>query len=110
MSAVVFGAPFSPDEKYLHSFDHKIEAVYHGPTQPTSTGLDPYANAKRLGLYREIGPHKYAHINASEIVGRIMQSRSLYEERQRKKGVKGIDEAAVQRREQEQRDQETRKA
>jgi len=65
-------------------------------------------DAKKLGLYREIGAHSYAHINATEIVGRILKSRDMYEERQRVKGVKGIGEEAVRRREEMEREQADR--
>lgn len=61
---------------------------------------DPYLDTKVLGIYKEISTHKYAHINAEEIVNRILKSREMYEERQRVKGVKGIGEEAVRRREQ----------
>lgn len=65
---------------------------------------DPYAPAKDLGLYREIGSHDFQHVNAGEIVQRILRSRQLYEERQKKKGEKGAGEEAVRRREQMEKD------
>jgi ethanolamine-phosphate cytidylyltransferase len=60
---------------------------------------DPYLAAKELGIYREIGAHDFAHVNAGQIVQRILKSRDMYEERQRVKGVKGIGEEAQKRRE-----------
>jgi ethanolamine-phosphate cytidylyltransferase len=60
---------------------------------------DPYSAAKTMGVYREIGEHNFAHVNAGQIVQRIMKSRDMYEERQRVKGVKGIGEDAQRRRE-----------
>ena len=72
---------------------------------------DPYAAAKRMGIYREIGYHDFAGVNAGQIVQRIMKSRDMYEERQRVKGVKGIGEDAQRRREkmeEEQRMKESR--
>lgn len=60
---------------------------------------DPYTAAKDMGLYKEIGQHDFADVNAEQIVQRIMKSRALYEERQRVKGVKGIGEEAQRRRE-----------
>lgn len=73
---------------------------------------DPYAAAKEMGIYKEIGKHDFANVNAGQIVQRIMKSRDMYEERQRVKGVKGIGEDALRRREQmeeEQRVKENRK-
>lgn len=60
---------------------------------------DPYTAAKDMGLYKEIGQHDFADVNAEQIVQRIMKSRALYEERQRVKGAKGIGEEAQRRRE-----------
>lgn len=109
MSAVVFGAPFEPTEHFLKAYRHPLQAVYHGPLE-TSPGEDPYRFVKALGLYREIPSHKYANIDATEIAQRIMKSRDLYEERQRAKGVKGIGEEAVRRREELERQQAERTA
>ena len=99
VSAVIFGAPFSPDKGFLITLPYDISAVYHGPTTSAPPHYDPYADVKTLALYREVPTHPYAHINATEIVGRILKSREQYEERQRVKGVKGIGEEAVRRRE-----------
>jgi len=52
-----------------------------------------------MGIYREIGMHDFAGVNAGQIVQRIMKSRDMYEERQRVKGVKGIGEEAQRVRE-----------
>ena len=52
-----------------------------------------------MGIYKEIGQHDFAGVNAGQIVQRIMKSRDMYEERQRVKGVKGIGEEAKRRRE-----------
>lgn len=60
---------------------------------------DPYAAARALGIYREIGAHAFAEVNAGEIVQRIMKSRDLYEARQRAKGVKAEVEKAARERE-----------
>jgi ethanolamine-phosphate cytidylyltransferase len=72
---------------------------------------DPYVAAKWMGIYREIGNHEFAGVNAGQIVQRILKSRDMYEERQRVKGVKGIGEDAQRRREkmeEEQRIKESR--
>lgn len=60
---------------------------------------DPYTAPKELGIYKEIGNHDFANVNAEQIVQRIMKSRAMYEERQRVKGMKGIGEEAQRRRE-----------
>jgi len=105
ISAMIFGAAFVPDSAFLGSLPYKVTAVYHGPTASAPPTEDPYADAKKLNLYREVSDHKYSHINATEIVGRILKSRDMYEERQRVKGVKGIGEEAVRRREEMERKQ-----
>jgi len=75
------------------------DAVYHGPTSFMPLTYDPYAAAKKKGIYRGIGNHEFAGVNAGQIVQRILKSRDMYEERQRVKGVKGIGEDAQRRRE-----------
>jgi len=45
-----------------------------------------------MGMFREIGTHPYQHVNAGEIVQRILKSREAYEERQRVKRQKVIQE------------------
>ena len=69
-----------------------------------TTVHDPYVDAKALGLYKEIPDHPYSHINADQIVDRILKSRAMFEERQRVKGVKAIGEEGVRRREQMERE------
>lgn len=75
-------------------------AVYHGPTSFIPLTFDPYAAAKDMKLYREIGNHDFQHVNAGEVVQRIMKSREMYEERQRSKLEKARREEAAQREEQ----------
>jgi ethanolamine-phosphate cytidylyltransferase len=60
---------------------------------------DPYTFARSLKIFKEIPQHDFQHVNAGEIVERILKSRAMYEERQRAKGVKGAGEEAVKRRE-----------
>jgi len=50
--------------------------------------FDPYVDAKKLRIFKQIEPHSFMSVNAGEIVERIVKSRSRYEERQRLKGVK----------------------
>jgi len=98
--AVVFGAPFSPSRAYLQAMPMgAVVAVYHGPTTFMPSPSDPYVEAKEMGILREIGSHPYAHVNAGEIVMRIMRGRQAFEERQRRKGEKAIGEEATRERE-----------
>ncbi|KAH7362590.1 ethanolamine-phosphate cytidylyltransferase [Plectosphaerella cucumerina] len=100
VNAVVFGAPFTPTKAYLTSLPWGTpDAVYHGPTNFMPLTYDPYTAAKELGLMREVGPHTFSEVNAGTIVQRIMKSRDMYEERQRKKGVKAAVEEAARNRE-----------
>lgn len=61
---------------------------------------DPYEAPKEMGIFQEVGDHNFSNVNAGQIVERILKSRTMYEERQRVKGVKGIGEEATRRREQ----------
>ncbi|KIV88932.1 hypothetical protein PV10_08558 [Exophiala mesophila] len=98
--AVVFGAPFSPSKPYLDALPMgKISAVYHGPTAFMPSTYDPYSDAKDMGILKEIPEHPYAHVNAGEIVQRIMKGRQAFEDRQRRKGEKAVGEEAVKQRE-----------
>lgn len=98
--AIVFSAPFTPTKSFLEPFPHgPPSAVYHGPTSFMPLNYDPYTAPKAMGIFREVGEHDYQSVNAGTIVQRIMRSRDMYEERQRVKGVKGIGEEAVKRRE-----------
>lgn len=114
IQAVVFGAPFTPTVEYLTSLPTGTPvAVYHGPTSFMQLTFDPYTGPKSLGIFREIGDHEFAHVNAGEIVQRIMKSRDMYEARQRAKGVKaGLESAARQREilEEEQKQKEAERA
>jgi ethanolamine-phosphate cytidylyltransferase len=100
VNSVIFGAPFTPTRAYLTSTPWGTpDAVYHGPTSFMPLTYDPYTAPKEMGIYREIGMHDFAGVNAGQIVQRIMKSRDMYEERQRVKGVKGIGEEAQRIRE-----------
>ena len=71
---------------------------------------DPYTAPKEMGIYKEIGQHDFANVNAGEIVQRIMKSRDMYEERQRVKGMKGVGEEAQRRREQMEEEQRAKES
>ena len=97
---VVFGAPFTPTEAYLTSLPvGRPDAIYYGPTAFMPLTYDPYTAPKAMGIFKEIGDHAFANVNAGEIVQRIMKSRDLYEARQKAKGMKAEVEAAARQRE-----------
>jgi ethanolamine-phosphate cytidylyltransferase len=110
--AVVFGAPFSASKAFLLSLPYggAPAAVCHGTTSFMPLTFDPYAAAKKLGLYREIANHDFQNVNAGEIVARIMKGRAMYEERQRLKGEKGMTEEAEKRRQEMEREAERERA
>lgn len=111
VNAVIFGAPFTPTKSYLTSLPWGTpDAVYHGPTSFIPLTYDPYTAAKALGIYREIGTHAFQHVNAGEIVQRIMKSRDLYEARQRAKGEKAVGEQAHLEREKLEEEQRAKEA
>ncbi|KAF9693723.1 hypothetical protein EKO04_008526 [Ascochyta lentis] len=107
--AAVFGAPFSLSKAFLLTLPYGTPiAVYHGITKFMPLTYDPYAVAKTLNIYREVANHEFQNVNAAEIVARIMKSRALYEERQRKKGEKGVSEEAEKIRQEMEREQRRR--
>lgn len=104
--AIVFSAPFCPSKSYLSSLPISsststsstatpLSALYHGPTSFIPLTYDPYTAPKQLGIFHETGSHDFAHVNAGEIVQRIMKSREAYEARQRAKGVKAVVEEEI---------------
>jgi ethanolamine-phosphate cytidylyltransferase len=98
--AVLFGAPFAPTQAYLEAMPFgKIAAVYHGPTAFMPLEFDPYTDAKEMGIFKEVGDHAFSHVNAGEIVMRIMKGRQAFEERQKRKGQKAVGEEAARERE-----------
>jgi ethanolamine-phosphate cytidylyltransferase len=50
-----------------------------------------------MGVFREIDNHPFRHVNAGEIFVRISRSRGEYEERQRRKMLKGLIEEESKR-------------
>ncbi|ROT35488.1 cytidylyltransferase [Sodiomyces alkalinus F11] len=100
VNAVIFGAPFTPTKAYLTTMPWGTpDAVYHGSTAFMPLTNDPYTAAREMGIMKLVGPHHFSDVNAGTIVQRILKSRDIYEERQRKKGVKAEAEAAAKRRE-----------
>ncbi|KAI0142242.1 phosphoethanolamine cytidylyltransferase-like protein [Xylariaceae sp. FL1272] len=100
VNAVIFGAPFTPTKSYLTTLPWGTpDAVYHGPTAFIPLAYDPYTTVRDMGIFQQVPTHKFQDVNAGTIVQRILKSRDLYEERQRKKGVKAVGETAQRQRE-----------
>jgi ethanolamine-phosphate cytidylyltransferase len=101
ISAAIFGSPFSLSRAFLLALPYASPTVYHGVTTFMPLPYDPYAVPKTLGIYKEIANHGFQNVNAQEIVGRILKGREVYEERQRRKGEKGVGERGVEEDERE---------
>ena len=103
VNAVIFGAPFVPTVTYLDQLPYgRPGRVYHGPaTSYDSQKIDPYGGAKSLGIFHQIHAHQYSHINAGEIVMRVLKNRAEFEARQKAKTSKADTEEALHLREQE---------
>lgn len=67
---------------------------------PARLASDSYADARALSIFVETPAHAFQDVTTEQIVQRILDNRVQYEERQRKKGMKGTGEEAVWRREQ----------
>jgi ethanolamine-phosphate cytidylyltransferase len=96
IDSLILSAPFVPDGVFLDALEKtyggKVEAVYHGPTAFMEGEEDTYEEAKKRGIYKEVGGHRWQDVNARVIVERILRERERYEERQRKKGFKASKE------------------
>ncbi len=103
--AVVFSAPYTPNKTYLSTLPcGQPDVVMHGPTNSIGTPqdvteVDPYTDARALGIFKETPEHRFQDVDSSQIVQRILGRRREYEERQRKKGQKGVGEEAQHKRE-----------
>jgi ethanolamine-phosphate cytidylyltransferase len=89
---VIIGAPYAPSEQLINQL--RISVVCHGmqPTASCSDGTDPYAAAKKLGIYQNVDSG--CEIQTGNIIDRILKNRLAYEERNRKKEAKEVSEAA----------------
>ena len=90
MDEVIIGAPYSVTKELLEKV-YKIDVVAHGSTHTELEidGTDPYALPKKLGIYRHVETSRSA-LSTDEIVRRIIEQRTMYEERNRKKQQKEI--------------------
>lgn len=57
-----------------------------------------------MRIFREIPAHPFQHVNAEEIVQRILKSREAFEERQRAKLQKSVGEKAYKEKEEAEQD------
>lgn len=110
--SIVFNAPFIPNKSFLSTLPCRLpDVVYHGPTSSMGASLaDPYADAKGLGMFVETEKHRFQDVDAEQIVRRILNKRTQYEERQRKKGSKAAGEEAHKRREEMEKEREQERA
>lgn len=88
VDVVVIGASYIPTSELFAKFKGNVAAVFHGPTQ-----IDEGVYDQVQPLFKEIGPHKYDHMNTEFIVSRVLSNKAAYEERQRRKGWKaGVEQ------------------
>ncbi|OAX79075.1 hypothetical protein ACJ72_06609 [Emergomyces africanus] len=107
--AVIFCAPFTPNVAYLKTLPFGVpDAVYHGPTTFIPLTYDPYVAPSKLGIFRQVDSHPFQHVNAGEIVQRILKSRQAFEERQRAKLLKAATEAEFKEKEELEKQQQQR--
>ncbi|KAK2750216.1 hypothetical protein FQN55_002361 [Onygenales sp. PD_40] len=100
VNAVIFCAPFTPNIAYLKTLPFGMpDAVYHGPTTFIPLTYDPYVAPSELGIFRQVDSHPFQHVNAGEIVLRILKSREAFEARQRAKLLKSATEAEFKEKE-----------
>ena len=99
IDAVVFGAPYDVERPYLEGIpiNGAVEIVYHGKTNFFGTEYDGYGYPRQQGFLKEVPEHEFQSVNAAQIYRRIIENKDRFEERQRKKGVKAVDEAEARR-------------
>ncbi|KAG5456276.1 MAG: hypothetical protein BJ554DRAFT_4022 [Olpidium bornovanus] len=100
---VVIGAPYSVTSDVLDK-EYKVDIVAHGNTEVIRDvdGCDPYALPKARGIYVEVENPK-SNVTTDGIIRRIINQRSMYEERQRQKQRKAELEAAAEKAEKDAR-------
>ncbi|GMM34404.1 ethanolamine-phosphate cytidylyltransferase [Saccharomycopsis crataegensis] len=114
VDSMVLGAPYINTKSYFSklkaTFGVDEIKVFHGPTieiefetqdnsaEPSDKN-DVYRLERELGILQTVGAHKFDNITTESIVGRILDNRKAYEERQRKKGWKGEKEKKMEKEE-----------
>ncbi|AOW02422.1 YALIA101S01e23684g1_1 [Yarrowia lipolytica] len=96
VDAVVLQAPYIASESFVEGLAKagiQVVKIVHGATPVTDLdGQDPYAWAKKAGIYQDAPTHEFAGVSTRTIVDRVLKNRDAYEERQRKKGWKAENE------------------
>ncbi|KCV73180.1 hypothetical protein H696_00723 [Fonticula alba] len=101
---VIIGAPYSVDDVVLEHFKDVggVAVVAHGQTDtiPDVDGSDPYATARERGIFqRVLAPAgkdaidvELSAVTSEDVIRRIINRRSVYEERNRRKDQKAAVE------------------
>lgn len=101
VDAVVIGAPFLPTPLFIDLLKQKgieITRVFHGYTDVVTNhsalynAVDPYQWAKEKNMYEQLPATDASKLTTKTIVDRVLDHRRMYEDRQRKKGVKAVNE------------------
>ncbi|KJE97449.1 phosphoethanolamine-cytidyltransferase [Capsaspora owczarzaki ATCC 30864] len=86
----VIGAPYSVTEELIEHFRVSVVVQGAGEVQPDVDGQDPYRVPKAKGIFRTVESNN--PLTEKIIVQRIIDHRRLYEERNRKKELKKLEE------------------
>eukprot|EP00759_Apiculatamorpha_spiralis_P025372 PhF_6_TR28346/c0_g1_i1/m.42029/K00967/PCYT2; ethanolamine-phosphate cytidylyltransferase len=78
---VVMGVPYAVTEELIKSLG--VHVVLHGTVHEGKPKEDPYAVAKKLGVYAEVDT--MSDLTTDSIIHRIMEQRQRFEERNKKK-------------------------
>lgn len=101
VDAVIIGAPFLPTPLFAELLEEgnvNVTRVFRGHTDVVSNrsdavnAVDPYQWAEERGLFEQLPESETSSLTTKQIVDRVLDHRRLYEERQRKKGVKAVNE------------------
>ncbi|KAJ3170665.1 Ethanolamine-phosphate cytidylyltransferase [Geranomyces variabilis] len=93
---VIIGAPYSVTKDVLEKV-YSVHVVVHGSTaiDADTDGQDPYKLPKELGIYKAVESPQES-LTTDTIVDRIIEHRTLYEARNRRKAEKAAIEAAME--------------
>ncbi|KAG5853523.1 hypothetical protein ANANG_G00026880 [Anguilla anguilla] len=108
VSEVVIGAPYAVGRDLLDHF--KVDLVCHGKTEvfPDKDGSDPYAEAKRRGIFRTVDSGN--GLTTDDIVQRIIKNRLQFEARNQKKEAKEMAVIQAMKLREEEKSQEQAQA
>ncbi|KAI9224291.1 hypothetical protein BC828DRAFT_373793 [Blastocladiella britannica] len=83
---VVIGAPYKVSKEVLEKV-YPVDVVVVSKRDLDSDGQDPYALPRQKGITREL-PNSGEDLTTDDIIGRIIEQRKQYEERQARKMAK----------------------